>query len=129
LDYAAYLAKIVELTRKVKNPESGGTYPRSMDTPAKRALYDNLGKNEALAVALHEAVRASKQDDWRSNPVKVKMVRNAIKGVVLQIATGTQEADEEGYRGTVKTEPIPYRAVSEVTIEQVLELVKNQDEY
>ena len=28
-----------------------------------------------------------------------------------------------------QTEPTPYRAVSELTIEQVLELVKNQDEY
>src|ERR1700751_733757 len=49
LDYQKYLEEIVELTKKMKNPLAGETYPKTLDTPAKRALYDNLGKNEALA--------------------------------------------------------------------------------
>jgi type I restriction enzyme R subunit len=102
LDYAAYLAKIVELTRKIKNPEAGGAYPRSMDTPGKRALFDNLGKNEVLALAVHDAVRASKQDDWRSNAFKVKKVRLAIKATLQN---------------------------KDALTDQVLELVKNQNEY
>ena len=51
LDYQEYLARIVELTRKVKNPATGYVYPTALDTAAKRALYDNLGKDEALALA------------------------------------------------------------------------------
>jgi type I restriction enzyme R subunit len=37
-----------------------------MNTPARRALYDNLGKNEALALQVDQAVHAASQDDWRS---------------------------------------------------------------
>src|SRR4030095_4000193 len=48
LDYQKYLQNIVELTKKVKNPTEGASYPKSLNTPAKRALYDNLGKNETL---------------------------------------------------------------------------------
>jgi len=47
-------------------------------------------------------VRASRQDDWRSNPFKVKKVRNAIKAAL---------SDDE-----------------EATV-RILELAKNQNEY
>ena len=56
LDYQEYLAKIVELTRKAKNPATGYVYPTAMDTGAKRALYDNLDKNESLALAVDHAI-------------------------------------------------------------------------
>ena len=102
MDYQKYLEKIVELTKKVKSPTAGESYSRGLNTPAKRALYDNLGRDEALALAVDRAVRASRQDDWRSNSFKVKKVKLAIKGVLL---------DD--------------RALTE----QVLELVKNQHEY
>jgi len=102
LDYRKYLEEIVELTKKVNNPAVGESYPRALDTPAKRALYDNLGKDEALALAVDGAVRASMQDDWRSNSLKVRMVKLAIKRVLR---------DEEALT------------------EQVLELVTNQREY
>jgi type I restriction enzyme R subunit len=63
LDYQKYLQQIVELTRKVKNPTEGSSYPKSLDTSAKRALYDNLRKDEELALAIDSAVLFSKQDD------------------------------------------------------------------
>jgi type I restriction enzyme, R subunit len=102
LDYKKYLEEIVELAKKVKNPLVGESYPKTLDTPAKRALYDNLGKDEALALAADSAVRASSEDDWRENIFKVKKVKYAIK-VVLK--------DDEALT------------------EQILELVKNQNGY
>ena len=36
LDYQEYLRKIVELTKKVKNPATGAAYPATLNTPAKR---------------------------------------------------------------------------------------------
>lgn len=102
MDYQRYLEKIVELTRKAKNPTIGESYPRALNTPAKRALYDNLGKDEALALAVDGAVRAVRQDDWRSNSFKIKKVRLAIKRVLKD---------------------------DEALAEQVLELAKNQNEY
>jgi type I restriction enzyme R subunit len=102
VDYQEYLEKIVELTRKVKNPELGGNYPSAMNTPGKRALYDNPGKDEALAMVVHDVVRGSRQDDWRNNTFKIKKVKNAIKSALKDDA---------------------------ILTEQVLELVTNHDEY
>lgn len=80
--YEKYLARIVELTKQVKNPAGGTAYPTSLNTNAKRALYDNLDKNEHLAIAVHEAVVASKEDEFRAHPIKLKKVWYAIRKVV-----------------------------------------------
>ncbi|WPZ26324.1 HsdR family type I site-specific deoxyribonuclease [Sulfitobacter pontiacus] len=79
INYEAYLAKIVELTKQAKSPETTTSYPTSVDTPAKRALFDNLHENEELAIAVDAAIRATKKDAWRGNRFKEKEVRNAIK--------------------------------------------------
>ncbi len=42
IDYQKYLEEVVELARQVANPTTGQAYPKSLDTPAKRALFDNL---------------------------------------------------------------------------------------
>lgn len=77
-DYAQYLAKIVELAKQAQNPASGGNYPKSIDTPAKRALFDNLSGDQALAMAVHEDVCRSKKADWRGNIFKERDVRRAV---------------------------------------------------
>lgn len=102
LDYKKYLEQIIALAKKVVNPASGESYPAGFDTPGKRSLFDNLGKNAPLALEVDLAVRKSRQDDWRNNPFKIKKVRLAIKDVL--------NGDEDL---TSKT----------------LELVKNQNEY
>jgi type I restriction enzyme R subunit len=102
LDYAAYLAKIVALTKQVKNGPSGTAYSQALNTPAKRALYDNLGKNETLALKVDAAVRETRQDGFRNHPIKLKQVKYAIK----KVAPMTDEA-----------------------LDQLLEIVKNQSEY
>jgi type I restriction enzyme R subunit len=102
LDYAAYLAKIVELTKQVKNGPAGAAYPKSLDTPAKRALYDNLGKDEALTLKVDTAVRETRQDGFRNHPVKLKQVKYAIKKVA---------------------------PLDDAALDQLLELVKHQNEY
>ena len=43
-----YLEEIVELAVKIKKPETSNEYPSSINTQAKRALYDNLDKDEAF---------------------------------------------------------------------------------
>jgi type I restriction enzyme, R subunit len=79
IEYEKYLAEIVALTKRVKEPGTGNTYPPAMNTDAKRALYDNLGKDEALAGAIDAEVRKTKKDDWRGNKFKEREVRNAIR--------------------------------------------------
>jgi type I restriction enzyme R subunit len=78
LNYEEYLRKICELAKKVKNPESTGTYPSSLNSPGKRALYDNLDNNADLAMAVHEDVMSIRKADWRDNLIKEREVKAAI---------------------------------------------------
>jgi len=100
-DYEKYLEKLVELTKRVKNPSSGITYPKSLNNSAKRALYDNLSQNEQLANALDQEILATRQDDWRGNLIKERAVRYAIQ------------------------KHVPDKAEAE----RIFELIKNQKEY
>jgi type I restriction enzyme R subunit len=81
LEYKAYLDEIVELARKVKMVDPGPAYPVGIDTPAKRALFDNL-QDENLAVAVDAAIRQHKPDDFRGYPIKERVVRRAIAQVL-----------------------------------------------
>lgn len=82
LQYEAYLAKIVELTKGVHNPAGSVTYPSTLDTPAKRALYDNLQQNADLALDLDNAIRRTKKDGWRGVRIKEREVRYVINDLI-----------------------------------------------
>jgi type I restriction enzyme R subunit len=79
IDYEEYLKQVVELSRKVADPNRGGDYPPSMNTAGKRALYDYLQKNEGLVMEVDKAIRSSAQDGWRSNVIKTRRINRAVK--------------------------------------------------
>ena len=79
LEYEQYLAEIVELTKQVQNPISSTSYPKTLTTSAKRALYDNLGSDEQLALVIDEEIRSTKKDDWRGNRIKEREVWYVIR--------------------------------------------------
>ncbi|WP_254510289.1 type I restriction endonuclease subunit R [Anatilimnocola floriformis] len=81
LDYKVYLAKVVDLTKQVKRPVRS-TYPGTINSAARQALFDNLGRNEQLAIQVDTAIRSVKKDDWRGMRAKRIEVRNAIKAVL-----------------------------------------------
>ncbi|NMB18160.1 MAG: hypothetical protein GX984_01705 [Erysipelothrix sp.] len=78
-DYEAYLEQILELAKKVKNPSDSDDYPNPINTSGKRALYDNLEKDESLALAVHEELIHSKPEGWRGNRIKERKVLYSIK--------------------------------------------------
>ena len=80
LEYKAYLEEIAALARKVKHPDPG-PYPPAIDTPAKKALFNNLG-DESLALAIDAAIRLVKPDGWRESTIKKRIVRKAIAEVL-----------------------------------------------
>ncbi len=100
IEYEKYLAKIVELTRQITRPNET-RYPKSLDTRAKRALYDNLDHDEELAQVLDYEVIYTRKDDWRGNRIKEKEVLYAIKKHIK---------DEE-------------------KLKKIFEIIKNQPEY
>jgi type I restriction enzyme, R subunit len=131
LEYRTYLERIVALTKKVKNPESAGSYPSAMNTPSKRALYDNLGEDEALALAVDGAVRSNRQDDWRGNNFKVKKIKNAIRETLEKMGrlkAGSTPYQVNGREGSPENPAEKIESMEE-RLERILSLVKNQDEY
>ena len=95
INYKEYLAQIVDLTRKINQPETQVSYPVSINNAALRALFDNLvvlvptareslgteldvDVREAKVLALDRAIRRVKKADWRGHKVKEREVRNAI---------------------------------------------------
>lgn len=80
-DYEAYLKKVAELAKKVQQGTGDGL-PPTMDTPGRRALYNNLGMNESLVLAIDSEMKSSRPDGWRGNLAKEKIVKGAIYKVV-----------------------------------------------
>ena len=102
ISYQEYLEQVKQLAGQVKPGATQDNYPNSMDTQAKRSLYDNLGQDEALALRIDTAVRYTKQADWIGNKFKEREVARAVR------------EESAGYN---------------VNLDQVMELLKNQREY
>ena len=82
ISYEEYLKEISELAKQVSNPSKSVDYPNTLATPAKRALYDNLDKNEILALVLDNVIQTNKLDGWRDNGIKEKKLRIAINEIL-----------------------------------------------
>ncbi|MBP1862193.1 type I restriction endonuclease subunit R [Rhizobium herbae] len=77
LDYEAYLKCMAEIVKTLAAGKTEDT-PAQLDTPGKRALYNNLGKNEDLAMRIDSAVKTSRSDDWRGVEPKERAVKAAL---------------------------------------------------
>lgn len=104
-NYERYLEEIVKLAVKIKKPETSNEYPLSINTQAKRALYDNLDKDEPLTIAMDSAVIYGKHDDWEGTRSKELHLKNKVVKPVL-----------EEYNKSEKLDPI-------------FEVIKKQKEY
>ncbi|WP_394173483.1 type I restriction endonuclease subunit R [Thalassotalea litorea] len=102
ISYQEYLEEIKKLAKKVQNPaeNKSSSYPDSIDTPAKQAIYDNFGNDEVLTAKIHDAVVYTKKADWLGDRFKEREIANAVR---------EQAADLE--------------------IDKVMDLIKAQKEY
>ena len=80
--YEEYLKKIVELTRQIKKPEKTAQYPPTINTKPKRALYDNLNRDEELAIDLDKTIWMVKDDDWRGTLIKRRKVEITVRQIL-----------------------------------------------
>jgi len=103
LEYQKYLAEIIALSKKVKNPSESQSYPNEIDTRGKQALFDNLGNDQLKAEAVHNTIMSSRSDDWRGHPLKERKIKIAIQKELPEI--------------------------TEQELKALFEIIKNQNEY
>jgi type I restriction enzyme, R subunit len=83
LDYAAYLQQIAVLAKQVQAGKADET-PKQLKTPGMRAIYNNLPQGSddsqrvALAIAIDEAVKRARPDDWRGVPARESAIKRAL---------------------------------------------------
>lgn len=99
--YEEYLKEIAELARRAAQGNATEETPETLNTQAKRALYNALGENEVMALEIDETVRLVKPARWRGNEAK----ENIIKGAIWQILKEESE------------------------VERIFKIIEKQDEY
>ena len=77
IQYEEYLKQIDDLVKRMKAGTAEGT-PEKLDTPGKRALYNNLGENEELALRVDAAVKKHRPDSWRGNEAKERIIKSEL---------------------------------------------------
>ena len=80
LEYQEYLEQIAALAQQVSQLGGSTTsYPDSLTSTAMKALYDNLGSHELLAVRVDTAVRYTKEAHWVGDRMKERKVKRALR--------------------------------------------------
>ncbi|MCV6589531.1 MAG: HsdR family type I site-specific deoxyribonuclease [Marinobacterium sp.] len=104
INYQKYLEEIKVLTKQVVNPASSASskYPESINSPARQALYDNVGEDAVLVSKIDSAVMNTKKDEWIGDRFK----ELEVAGAIYQATTGYN-----------------------VDIESIMSLVRAQREY
>jgi type I restriction enzyme R subunit len=82
IDYQEYLAEIAKLAERVLDPSTDRSYPASINTPGRRAMYEIVAEDESSALTLDQAIRSAAQDGWRVNRFKLRKVKLAVETVV-----------------------------------------------
>ena len=100
VNYEEYLKKIALAVKYVWQGKTN-SIPVTLRTPALIALYNNLGKDETLAIQVHETILRVKPDGWKGEEPK----ENVVKAALLRILKDENE------------------------VERVFEIIKKQAEY
>lgn len=77
ISYKEYLQQITELAKQIKT--GSGNYPKRINVKSLRALYDNLDKNEELAIKLDTDLRENIPADYQNHPMKIRRVKQIIQ--------------------------------------------------
>jgi type I restriction enzyme R subunit len=101
IEYEEFLKKVEALAKNIQPSARQSQYPVKINTPAKQALYDNLGSDEELAIMMDADIVYVKKDNWVGNTIKERQV----KMVIAKYLDDSEKVDA------------------------ILEMVKNQREY
>lgn len=103
IEYEEYLRRIAELVKRVEAGQSDDT-PAQLNTPGRRALYDNLARMPAggagiatdgapvwngerqdpleLAIRIDETIKATRPDGWRGVLAREQVIKAALYGIL-----------------------------------------------
>jgi type I restriction enzyme R subunit len=84
LGYEQYLKQIAELAKQVWTGQAE-TMPERLNTPGRRALYNNLGDNEELALQIDEVVKKARPDAWRGVLTREQVIKAALYGILRDV--------------------------------------------
>lgn len=111
-EYREMLEKYASLLTDIEHPERNQQHPDTIrKSSALCALYDNFGQNEEYASALHNAVLNSRQDHFRGNVIKERLIKGEIFKTVLAF------------------EPSLSRGEQMKKVDEIYAVVKEQAEY
>ncbi|MGZ9223520.1 MAG: restriction endonuclease subunit R, partial [Anaerolineales bacterium] len=121
VEYEEYLKRMGELARDVTKGHSAET-PTQLDTPGKRALYNNLLKPVQASVATGEAA-----GDY-------VVISDAALMQALQIDAAVKKARPDDWRGVQPRELIIKRALYDILkdyeeVERIFKIIFQQHEY
>jgi len=88
IQYEEYLKRIAELAKRVDAGHAEET-PQTLDSPGRRALYNNLKQDEAAALRIDAAVRKIRPDGWRG----VLAREQAIKAALYEVLQDESEVE------------------------------------
>ena len=77
IDYEEFLNRVAEVAKQVQAGKADNT-PERLNTPGKRALYNNLTQNEGLALKIDETVKRARPDKWRGVQAKENEIKRAL---------------------------------------------------
>lgn len=84
ISYEEFLKQIAEVAKSVQKGTSDET-PERLNTPGKRALYNNLGNNEDLALKIDEAVKRERPDGWRGVQAREQVIKAAMWEILKDV--------------------------------------------
>jgi type I restriction enzyme, R subunit len=88
IEYEEYLEKIADLAKSVEAGQPDDL-PEQLNTPGRRALYNNLGEDELLAIKIDTAVKENRPDGWRG----VQAREQVIKATLFEILQDRAEVE------------------------------------
>ena len=85
IKYQEYLKRIAELVKRVESGHGDDT-PASLITSGQRALFNNLGQNETLALAVDDVVKRVRPDGWRGVQAREQVIKQGLYGALKDVA-------------------------------------------
>lgn len=81
IDYEEFLKRIADVAKRVQQGKAEDL-PIALNTPGKRALFNNLNNDEALALKIDEVVQRVKPDSFRGNLAKERVIKAELFSIL-----------------------------------------------